>query len=227
MTLIQDEASAQTWLAEQPEVDAAAMARLEQLTTLLAEENARQNLVSGASMEEVWRRHVADSAQLLRFVPRETLSLGPWLDLGTGAGFPGLVIAALLPEHEMLMVESRPRRCEWLEHACTAMGLKRAKVIATRLELMPAVSASVISARAFAPLDKLIALSARFSTGTTRWLLPKGRQAAQELQALQGWQHAFHVEQSLTGGESGIIVGELAGSTHASRANDRKRRINR
>jgi 16S rRNA (guanine527-N7)-methyltransferase len=136
-----------------------------------------------------------------------------------------LVIAALLPEHEMLMVESRPRRCAWLEHACAEMGLTKAKVIAARLELVPTVSASVISARAFAPLDKLIALSARFSTATTRWLLPKGRQAAQELQALQGWQHAFHVEQSLTGGESGIIVGELAGPTHALRANGRKRGI--
>jgi len=158
---------------------------------------------------------------LLRFVPRETLAAGPWLDLGTGAGFPGLVIAALLPAQAILMVESRPRRCEWLERACEQMGLSHAKVIASRLELVPTVAASVISARAFAPLDKLIALSARFSTVTTRWLLPKGQQAAQELQALVGWQHRFHVEHSLTAGESGIIVGELvarAPNAHVNRA---------
>ena len=209
MTMIHDETSARAWLGELAEADAAALGRLERLAELLLEENARQNLVSAASISEIWRRHIVDSAQLLRFVPRETLAAGPWLDLGTGAGFPGLVIAALLPAQEILMVESRPRRCEWLERACEEMGLSHAKVITSRLELVPTVAARVISARAFAPLDKLIALSARFSTATTRWLLPKGQQAAQELQALGGWQHRFHVEHSLTAGESGIIVGEL------------------
>ena len=225
--LIHDEASARIWLTDQPEADALAVERLERLASLLAEENARQNLVSAASMGEVWRRHIVDSAQLLRFVPRETLSRGPWLDLGTGAGFPGLVISALLPDLPLMMVESRPRRCEWLARAAEEMGLARAKVIASRLELVPTVAASVISARAFAPLDKLVVLSARFSTGTTRWLLPKGQHAAQELQALGGWRHRFHVEHSLTGGESGIIVGELVGAAHAPGVNSGKRGVKR
>ena len=204
-----DEAQARAWLAALPEWDAVAAERLELLVRLLAEENAVQNLVSAASLGEVWRRHVADSAQLLGHVPRETSS--PWLDLGTGAGFPGLVIAALRPECEVLMVESRARRIDWLERACKAMGLDRAKVLGARLEQVETRPVRAISARAFAPLPRLLELSARFSTAGTLWLLPKGRSAAQELSELRGWQHMFHVEQSLTDPDAGVILGTLAG----------------
>lgn len=210
MTL-QTEADAHAWLAALPEWDAAAAERLDALAHLLAEENTRQNLVSAASLDEVWRRHIADSAQLLALVPRETSS--PWLDLGTGAGFPGLVIAALRPECAVLMVESRARRIEWLERARIALGLDRAQVIGARLELVPSQPVRVISARAFAPLPRLLELSARFSTADTIWLLPKGRSAPQELQELSGWQHTFHVEPSLTDAEAGVIVGTLAAGT--------------
>lgn len=133
------------------------------------------------------------------------------MDLGTGAGFPGLVIAALRPECEVWMVESRVRRIEWLERARIAMGLNRARVVGRKLELVETCQASVISARAFAPLERLLALSARFSTSDTIWLLPKGRSAQQELQDLRKWRHVFHVEQSLTDPQAGIIVGKLAG----------------
>jgi 16S rRNA (guanine527-N7)-methyltransferase len=136
---------------------------------------------------------------------------GPWLDLGTGAGFPGLALACLLPETEVLMVESRARRIEWLARAADSLGLKQAKVLGSRIELVPDRAVRTISARAFAPLDKLLALSARFSTPDTTWLLPKGRSARQELAELSGWQHMFHVEQSLTDPEAGIIVGKLHG----------------
>lgn len=210
MTL-QTEAEAMAWLEALPEWNVVAAERLATLVRLLAEENARQNLVSAASLAEVWRRHIADSAQLLTHVPRETSS--PWLDLGTGAGFPGLVIAALRPDCDVLMVESRSRRIEWLEQARIALGLERARVIGSRLELVPSQPVCVISARAFAPLPKLLDLSARFSTASTIWLLPKGRSAPQELHELSGWQHTFHVEQSLTDAEAGVIVGTLAAST--------------
>ena len=73
------------------------------------------------------------------------------------------------------------------------------------------VHSTVISARAFAPLDRLVALSARFSTDATQWLLPKGRSAREELQALTGWRHNFRVERSLTDAHSGIICGQLLG----------------
>lgn len=210
--MIANEAEARQWVRALPGIDALAMERLEQLIAMLAEENQRQNLVSAGSIPEVWQRHIGDSAQLLAHVPRETQA-GPWLDLGTGAGFPGLVIACLLPETEVLMVESRARRIDWLIRVADSLGLTQAKVLGSRLELVPDRQVRVISARAFAPLGKLLDLSARFSTSDTVWLLPKGRSAAHELSELAGWHHAFHVEQSLTDPESGIIVGTVLGKT--------------
>lgn len=212
--MIADEGEARAWLRQLPECDDAAMSRLERLAGLLAEENQRQNLVSAASLDDVWRRHIADSAQLLPHVPRGT---SPWLDLGTGAGFPGLVIAALRPDCEVRLVESRKRRIEWLERAVSELGLPRVQVYGARLEDVSTQSAAVISARAFAPLDRLLELSARFSTGDTIWLLPKGRSAQQELAMLSGWNHMFHVEQSLTDSEAGVIVGTLAGQMRPAR----------
>lgn len=206
--ILSDETGARAWLEALPEWDEAARERLEFMVRLLGEENGRQNLVSAASLDAVWLRHIADSAQLLAHVPRETSS--PWLDLGTGAGFPGLVIAALRPETAVIMVESRARRIEWLERARIALGLDRARIAGTRVELLPEGQFSVISARAFAPLPKLLDLSARFSTAETMWLLPKGRSARQELDELKGWRHLFHVEQSLTDAQAGVIVGKLA-----------------
>lgn len=206
--MIADEGAARAWLGTLPQASAAAIARLEALVAMLGQENARQNLVSAASLAEVWRRHVVDSAQLLGHVSRGT---SVWLDLGSGAGFPGLVIAALEPERPVRLVESRKRRIEWLRFAIAELGLPRAEVIGERLEHVPPFSAGVISARAFAPLDKLLALSARFSTADTVWLLPKGRSAQQELHELTGWSHLFHVEQSLTDPGAGIVVGTLAG----------------
>lgn len=207
--MIATEQEARAWLAALPEWDAVAADRIEQLIALLVEENARQNLVAAASLPLVWQRHIADSAQLLPHVPRETSS--PWLDLGTGAGFPGLVIAALRPDCEVVMVESRARRIEWLERARIALGLERARVEGARLEQVETLSFRVISARAFAPLVRLLDLSARFSTKDTLYLLPKGRSAQQELSELAGWNHLFHVEQSLTDPEAGVIIGQLLG----------------
>ena len=205
---IANEAEARAWLTGLAEWDQAASERLEMLATMLVEENQQQNLVSAASLGSVWQRHILDSAQLLGYVPRETSS--PWLDLGTGAGFPGLVIAALRPETEVVMIESRARRVEWLERARVAMALGNASVIWQPLEKVPSRQFRVISARAFAPLPKLLTLSARFSTVATTWLLPKGRSARQELLDLTGWKHMFHVEQSLSDAEAGVIVGTLA-----------------
>lgn len=211
--MIDSEAAARLWVANLPDADEVALARLDRLIQMLTDENERQNLVSAASLGEVWQRHIADSAQLLCHVPRETSS--PWLDLGTGAGFPGLVVAALRPDCEVVMVESRGRRIEWLNGVITELGLNQARVEGDRLEKVTTFPACVISARAFAPLDRLLELSVRFSTERTVWLLPKGRSARQELEALHGWKHVFHVEQSLTDREAGVIVGQI---------NDRKGR---
>lgn len=207
--MIEDEEQAKAWLGDVLDADEIALDRLERLIALLREENTRQNLVSSASLDQIWLRHIVDSAQLLTHVPRETSS--PWLDLGTGAGFPGLIAAALRPECRVVMVESRSRRIEWLERVRVELGLDKAKVVGTRLELAEAFPAAVISARAFAPLDRLVALAERFSTSDTLWLLPKGRSAGQELESLRGWIHTFHVEHSLTDSEAGVIVGRLTG----------------
>ena len=213
--MIDDELSARAWVEGLPECNAVAQERLVQFIDLLAAENARQNLVAASSLSHVWQRHIADSAQLLLHVPRETSPT--WLDLGTGAGFPGVVAAILRPGTEVLMVESRPKRAAWLNQLVAVLELGNANVVASRLELVETRPMSVISARAFAPLDRLLKLSARFSLSDTQWLLPKGQSAAHELSELTGWQHLFHVEQSLTDRDAGIIVGRLNGKARHGR----------
>ena len=190
--------------------DAEGMARLEAFAALVLAENQRQNLIAKATEPHIWQRHIADSAQLLENVSRETLGAnagGPWLDLGSGPGFPGLVIAILCPNMPVVLVESRSRRVEFLESAIAALDLRKCRVEGQRLERITPFAARAISARAFAPLPKLLSLSAPFSTSTTRYVLPKGRSAAQELEAVKPSIRAmFHVKHSLTDPDAGIIV---------------------
>lgn len=204
--MIRDEGEARAWLSTR--VASSTLAKLERLADLLSAENERQNLVSAASLGAMWRRHIADSAQLLELVPRGT---SPWLDLGSGAGFPGLVIAICQPEIRVTLVESRRRRIEWLEFAASTLAIDNVDIAGSRLEDVPTAPFSVISARAFAPLARLIDLSARFSTAETHWLLPKGRSARQELDMLSRWRHSLAVRASLTDGDAGIIVGHVLG----------------
>jgi 16S rRNA (guanine527-N7)-methyltransferase len=190
--------------------DAAGMARLETFAALVLEENQRQNLIAKATEPHLWQRHMADSAQLIENVSRETLGAnagGPWLDLGSGPGFPGLVIAALNPNMPVVLVESRARRVEFLQRVIDTLKLTKCRVEGQRLERVTPFPARAISARAFAPLPKLLDLSAPFSTRATAYVLPKGRSAAQELEALKPSIRAmFHVKHSLTDPEAGIIV---------------------
>ncbi len=202
--MIASEAEARQYCAER--ADTAGLERLERFAELLAAENQRQNLVSAASLESVWQRHFADSLQLLDHVSRETP--GPWLDLGSGAGFPGLALAIARPDRTMILVESRKRRVEWLAQAASSLGLANCQIVSARLESVETRPVSVITARAFAPLGKLLSLSARFSTQATVWLLPKGRSAAQELaEQPRAIRQLFHVEQSQTDPSGGILVG--------------------
>lgn len=226
MTALRDEAAARAWVRDAIGADGLALQRLDALAALLAEENARQNLVSQASLGALWQRHIADSAQILT-VPRETLPAGEWLDLGTGAGFPGLVIAILQPQRAVTLIDSRRLRTEWLIRAAAELGLAHVRVVRAQVEdYAPPRTAQVISARAFAPLARLLALSARFSTPQTLWLLPKGAKARQELAELPGaWQHTFHVEQSLTDDAAGVIVGHVLATPpdHAATAGSNRR----
>lgn len=203
-----NEDDAHAVLATMPGFDSRAKARLKVFVSMLCQENARQNLVSEASLERVWQRHILDSAQLVAKVPRGT-SL--WLDLGSGGGLPGIVVASLLPHVTITLVESRRLRADWLCRICDELDLQNVEVLGSKLQQIPSAGFDVISARAFAPLDRLLALSARFSTADTVWLLPKGQSAQSEVDMLTGWRHAFRVEQSVTDTSAGIIVGTLRG----------------
>lgn len=206
--ILETEAAAREYIAAQ--CNSAAMERLDAFAAMLLKANREQNLISRASESALWLRHFADSAQLLDHVPRGTMASKEnltWLDLGSGAGFPGLVVAALLPESNVVLVESRTKRAEFLRKAVSELGLVRCSVIGDRLERIEPFAASIISARAFAPLGKLLRLSAPFSTKATHYLLPKGRTAAQELSEQKAEiRKMFHVEQSLTDHDAGIIV---------------------
>lgn len=201
--MIESEAAAREFCARY--LDADGLARLTRLAEMLAEENRQQNLVADATLAAVWQRHLADSLQLLQHAP---VGKGVWLDLGTGAGFPGLPIAVAQPDRTIVLVESRKRRVEWLAEAVRALGLSNVEIVGLRLERAETIAAEVISARAFAPLERLLPLAARFSSGNTTWLLPKGRSAVQELaEQSAAVQQMFHVEHSLTDAEAGILVG--------------------
>lgn len=178
--------------------------RLEAFAALLSAENDRQNLVSKASLDFLWERHILDSVQIVHFAPEKALT---WLDLGTGAGFPGLLVPLFHPAN-VVLVESRRLRAEFLRTAASVLGIPgRAEIICSRLESVPARPFDVISARAFAPLPRLLALAERFSTSETIWILPKGRNAKSELDAARSsWQGDFRLEPSLTDADSGIIV---------------------
>lgn len=208
--MINGEGEAREFVAER--CDDQAMDRLDRLAGMLLEANTRQNLVAASSLGSIWQRHIADSAQLLDHAPSATP--GVLMDLGSGAGFPGLVLAAMRPDIEVRLVESRRLRVEWLMHCVTALDLRRCAVDGRRVEVLPDMKAAIISARAFAPLPKLIDLARRFSTGDTLWLLPKGRSAAQEVADLpKALREMFHVEQSVTDSEAGIVLGRIA-ETH-------------
>lgn len=199
------EDEARAWIANELSPTAAQWARLDRFAQMLITENAQQNLIAASTIPTIWVRHIADSAQLLALDARE--GRGLWIDLGSGPGLPGLVVA-ILSERPMLLVESRKRRCDFLRAVAAELDLKHVEVAEAPLERVETRPAATISARAFAPLDKLVDLSARFSTESTHWLLPKGRNAVKELALLpQPWQRMFHVEQSRTDAESQILVG--------------------
>jgi 16S rRNA (guanine527-N7)-methyltransferase len=178
--------------------------RLERFVELLEEENHRQNLVSKGSLEHIWARHVYDSAQLLRFAPADAAT---WLDLGSGAGFPGLVVALLHPAR-VTLVEARKLRADFLRRAAKALGVAdKVEIACVKIGGLAPRSFDVISARAFAPLDRLLPLAAPFSGDGTVWILPKGRNAKSELEAARSsWQGDFRLEPSLTDDEAGIVV---------------------
>lgn len=187
--------------AAQRDVPRETIERLANYAALLREESQRQNLVSTASLDHLWHRHILDSAQLVRFEPAIGAS---WADIGSGAGLPGIVIACLV-EGPVTLIEPRRLRADFLHKVVESLNL-RAKVVCGRVERAGG-EYDVITARAVASLAKLLKISAHLSTRNTVWALPKGRNAGSELaEAQQAWQGTFHVEQSVTDADSRIVV---------------------
>jgi 16S rRNA (guanine527-N7)-methyltransferase len=202
---LENEEAARAWVAGTFAPTAGQWKKLDRFVEMLVAENAQQNLIAASTIPTIWVRHIADSAQLLSFDTPD--GEGLWIDLGSGPGLPGLVVA-ILSERPMLLVESRRRRCDFLRAVAGELDLAHVEVAEAPLERVGTRPAATISARAFAPLDRLLDLSARFSTESTQWLLPKGRNAVKELALLpQPWQRMFHVEQSRTDADSQILVG--------------------
>lgn len=215
------EAEARHWLQNSFDVSRETWRQLEDFIAFLKAEAEQQNLISEATLDHIWTRHIVDSAQLLPFAAEK----GSWLDLGSGAGFPGLIVA-MLGNHQVTLVESRAKRIDYLQRAVALLGLAdRVTVAGMSLEKLETAPFSVISARAFAPLPRLLTLAHRFSADNTIWLLPKGRNAAKELHEAHGrWMLDFSVEASITDDEAGILVGKVTGQRQSGPAKGQRKR---
>lgn len=193
------EDEAQGWIRERYGVS-----RETQLATfveLLREEAARQNLIAPSTLDQVWARHIVDSAQLLTHAPDDRV----WLDIGSGAGLPGLVIA-LLRDAPVELVEPRKLRTDFLSRAAGELGLTNVSISTAKIERTHG-QVAVISARAVAQLGDLFRIAAHRSTSSTVWVLPKGRNAQSEVaEARRKWHGSFHVEPSITAPDSLIVV---------------------
>jgi 16S rRNA (guanine527-N7)-methyltransferase len=212
------EEQAQDWLRANIDVSRETGERLEAFIAFLRREASSQNLIATSTLDSIWSRHVVDSAQLLKLLPDDVAKDGNWLDLGSGAGFPGIVVA-ILSDYHVTLVESRNRRIDYLHRAIEMLDLESNVTLAGMpLERLKTAPYSVISARAFAPLPRLFELAARFSTDKTNWLLPKGRNAAKEWEEVQPvWTGYFSIEPSITDAESGILVGQLSTNRQQTR----------
>ncbi|HEV7233203.1 MAG TPA: 16S rRNA (guanine(527)-N(7))-methyltransferase RsmG [Sphingorhabdus sp.] len=221
------EKEARAWLKTNLDVSRETVERLEAFVAFLGREAQSQNLISASTHDHIWTRHIVDSAQLLNFIADKS-AVENWIDLGSGAGFPGLVVA-ILTDIPVKLVESRGRRIDYLQRAIGLLDLEeRVSVAGMALERLETAPYSVISARAFAPLPRLFDLAARFSTDKTLWLLPKGRNAAKEWHEVQpAWPGDFCIEPSITDAEAGILVGHLHGMHINSSASAPKRQKRR
>lgn len=166
------------------------------------------NLVSPATLDHMWQRHFADSAQLLAMAPHAK----NWIDLGSGGGFPGLVIAIMLTNHQnhvVHLIESNSRKCAFLSEVVRRTNA-RAVIHEGRIEDIArggqAGKADIVTSRALAPLKLLLGLAESFFAETTRGLFLKGRDAEHEIdEALLHRKFDYRCWPSCTSGESHIV----------------------
>jgi 16S rRNA (guanine527-N7)-methyltransferase len=180
------------------------LSRIETVVETLGDWRTRMNLIGPAEWSRVWRRHVLDSVQLFPLLPD-----GPILDLGSGAGFPGLIIAAeragdAAPQ-PVILVESVTKKCAFLRAAADAADLS-ASVLNQRVESVRDVDVAAVTARAFAPLPKLLGYAAPWLEAGATGIFPKGKRWKEELtEAQKVWTFAHEVIPSLTSDE-GVLL---------------------
>jgi 16S rRNA (guanine527-N7)-methyltransferase len=190
------------------------LVKLDNLLTLVEKWNPAINLVAPGSLPDGWLRHVIDSAQLFQFVPRHAVKIA---DFGSGAGFPGLVLAILaqptLPKTRVTLVESDKRKATFLSQAAHQLDLS-VTVLTDRAESLPSLDADVVTARAFAPLITLCSIAERHLASDGVAIFPKGAQVDKELtEAETQWRFDVHHHQSQTDPAGRILT--LRGIQHA------------
>lgn len=173
--------------------------RLRRYEALLRKWNPAINLVARSTLDQIWSRHFLDSTQLFDLAG---LGWAHWADLGSGGGFPGLVVAVLAAETDpgalVTLIESDQRKAAFLMAAAREIGVT-VTVRTDRVESTPPQAADILTARALAPLDKLLAFSDRHLTPTGTALFPKGANHAAELRrALESWRFSYEKTPSTT-----------------------------
>ncbi|NQV82170.1 MAG: 16S rRNA (guanine(527)-N(7))-methyltransferase RsmG [Alphaproteobacteria bacterium] len=179
--------------------------KLETYLALLRKWQARINLVGASTMDDPWRRHFLDSVQLLPLLPDNA---GPLVDLGSGAGIPGLILATCgVPD--VHLVESSARKCVFLREAARLMDVG-VTVHAARLDAVSlGEPAAVVTARALAPLGELLGFAARFRGPNTLCLFFKGQDVGIELtEAAKSWNMTSRLVDSLSDPSGRIVVVE-------------------
>lgn len=178
--------------------------RLATYAGLLEKWQAKINLVGPATLPELWRRHFLDSAQLLPLLPAATGSL---VDLGSGAGFPGLVLA-IMTDWWVHLLDSDQRKCAFLRQVALDCGvLARVTIHPKRIEQVTGIAADVVTARACAPLDELLKLAAPFIGEKGTGLFLKGAQAEEELtQAQRHWTMRLDRRESISDSAGVILI---------------------
>lgn len=197
--------------ADQFNVSRETIEKLEIYANLLRKWNKTINLVSPGTLDTLWVRHFADSAQLLSLAPQ---NMRKWADLGSGAGFPGAVIAVLTesshPDLTVTLIESDQRKATFLR-AVARETETSFTVLAERCENAARLEADVISARALAPLDVLLGYVSRHIARTGTALLSKGASAASEVElAEKTWSFTCESIPSMTDTDAAILkIGEI------------------
>ena len=190
-------------LADHVDVSRETIDKLIRIVDLLDVWRKKINLIGPSEMGHIWRRHVLDSLQLASLIPAD----GHTIDLGSGSGFPALVLAAGLtqPGAKITMIETVGKKCAFLREAIQVAGLP-AHVRQGRVENVRDLTADCITARAFAPLSRILEYAETWFEQGAYAVLPKGRRWQEELtEAKECWKFAYQVIPSISGGDGAIL----------------------